>query len=94
MFCLAEIPTNPYDWVDTIVKLVTAGGFGALVWYLVVKHIPAIEKRHQQERDEWKEFLSKRDDAMTTVIDRLTASIQLISQGLTELKVEIHAYRK
>ena len=38
------------QWVNTIVQLTTAGGFGALVWYLVVRHIPAIELRHKDER--------------------------------------------
>lgn len=45
IFAQAEL-----TWIDPIVRLVTAGGFGALVWYLVVKQIPAIEKRHSDER--------------------------------------------
>ena len=35
------------DWVDPLIQLVTAGGFGAFAWYLLVKYIPAKEKQHQ-----------------------------------------------
>lgn len=45
------------QWVDAIVQLVTAGGFGALVWYLICRHIPDIETRHRDERTEWRTFL-------------------------------------
>jgi len=38
------------EWVGYLTQLATAGGFGALVWYLVMKHIPAIEARHREER--------------------------------------------
>ena len=50
-------------WVQPIVQLATAGGFGALVWYLVVRHIPNIEQRHRDERKEWLDYIKQRDDA-------------------------------
>jgi hypothetical protein len=56
---------NPSDftsWIEPLVQLATAGGFGALVWYLVVKHIPSIEERHQSERGEWLQYIQRRDD--------------------------------
>lgn len=60
------------DWVAPFVQLVTAGGFGSLVWYFIVKHIPAIEARHAAERladevrwtaerGEWLGYIEKRD---------------------------------
>jgi len=49
------------SWVAPIIQLVTAGGFGALVWYLVVKHIPSIEKRHADERSEWLRHIDEKD---------------------------------
>lgn len=47
------------EWVTPIINLVTSGGFGALAWYLIVKHYPAMEARHREERKEWKESLEK-----------------------------------
>ena len=62
MFILAEASnTDAMSWVAPVIQLVTAGGFGALVWYLVVKHIPSIEKRHADERKEWLEKIEERD---------------------------------
>lgn len=53
---------NELSWAQPIVQLVTAGGFGALVWYMIVKHIPAIEERHRSEREEWLVYIKKRDN--------------------------------
>lgn len=50
MFFAQDPVSVSVNWVGPIIQLVTAGGFGALVWYLVVKHIPAIEERHRLER--------------------------------------------
>ena len=63
------------NWVGPVIQLVTAGGFGALVWYLIVKHIPAIDERHREERreddkryreerKEWLEYIDRRDKAL------------------------------
>jgi hypothetical protein len=38
--------------VNAVVTLVTSGGFGALVWYLIAKALPAMEDRHATERKE------------------------------------------
>ena len=51
-----------YGWAQPLIQLATGGGFAALVWYLVVKHIPGIETRHQSERAEWLGYIKKRDD--------------------------------
>ena len=84
------IAQTPYDWVDTLVKLVTAGGFGALVWYLVVKHIPAIEDRHRTERTEWREYIAKRDDSLNSLIKDFHESIEQVRKELSELRNDIH----
>ena len=47
------------NWVSSLITIATNGGFAALVWYLVVKHIPMIEERHKKERDEWRDTISK-----------------------------------
>jgi hypothetical protein len=48
---------------ETVVTIVTNGGFGALVWYLIVKHMPAVERRHEAERDRWMAWIDNRDTA-------------------------------
>ena len=81
--------TNAVEWVDVIVKLVTMGGFGALVWYLVVRHIPAIEERHRSERHEWRTFIRGRDEALSKVIDDFTDELSESRSELAQLRTEI-----
>jgi len=85
---------NAAEWVDVVIRLVTAGGFGALVWYLVVKHIPNIEARHKKERDEWRAFIGGRDEALKEVIDEFTSEVKQSRQELAELKVEVRGYNR
>ena len=40
-------------------ELITAGGFGALLWYFVVKVMPAQDDRHERERMVWVESLAE-----------------------------------
>ena len=52
LIILGQTDAGFAEWSGPIVNLVTAGGFGALVWYLIVKHIPAKDDRHMLERQE------------------------------------------
>ena len=53
---------NDVEWIKTVSTLAQTLGFGGLVWYLVVRHIPAIELRNKEEREsERKEFLETID---------------------------------
>ena len=81
--------TNAVEWVDVIVKLVTMGGFGALVWYLVVRHIPEIEERHRSERHEWRTFIRGRDEALSKVVDDFTDELSESRTELAQLRTEI-----
>jgi len=74
------------DWASPISQLATAGGFSALVWYLVVKHIPAIEARHQKERAEWLEYIRHRDDSFEHLTTEHLKETSLVSQQLTGVK--------
>lgn len=49
------------ELTPALIQLATNGGFAALVWYLVVKHIPNIEERHEKERDRWNVYSENRD---------------------------------
>ena len=78
-FLIAEAST---DWVPSVVQLATAGGFGAIVWYMLIKHIPSIEQRHKEERQtieerhakersDWREYLSSRDAAVDQMMNKI-----------------------
>lgn len=43
-------------------QAITNGGFGVLLWYLITKHIPAIESRHKEERTELHQYIERRDN--------------------------------
>lgn len=58
------------EWVEPIISLVTTGGFGGLLWYIVVKHIPAMEERHKAERRELHEYLVKRDMQVVDITNK------------------------
>ena len=86
--------TNALELADVIVKLVTMGGFGALVWFLIVRHIPAIEDRHRNERHEWRTFIRGRDEALTKVIDDFTDEIKESRTELTQLRTEVRGFHQ
>jgi len=64
------------DWVGTVTDVATAGGFCALVWYLIVKHIPRIEDRHQLERKQLVEDMMTRFETMHKDLVSLNISYQ------------------
>ncbi|MCW4040565.1 MAG: hypothetical protein NWE83_07415 [Candidatus Bathyarchaeota archaeon] len=82
---------SPADltWVELIVQLATAGGFGALVWYLVVKHIPHIEERHQNERSEWLDYIKRRDDDFDQMYQKNLEQNMEIQNRLEKLQIRI-----
>lgn len=73
------------DWVAAVIQVATAGGFGALVWYLIVKHIPAIQAAHKEERDEWRAYIDKRDDAFGVLVERFRTAIETTHGQLNTL---------
>jgi len=88
---------NPSDftsWIESLVQLATAGGFGALVWYLVVKHIPAIEERHQGERSEWLHYIKNRDDDFDEMYRKNLEQNMEIQNQLEKLQIRIENVSK
>ncbi len=77
------------EWVQPVIQLVTSGGFGALVWYILMYHIPGIEQRHREERDRWMEYIDKRDEENKEVFDRYLQSIDMIKDELKALERKI-----
>lgn len=73
------------DWVQGVIQLATAGGFSALVWYLVIKHIPAIQSRHKAERDEWLHYIQRRDDSFDALVRENLSAIHEVREELARL---------
>lgn len=66
------------DWVDPVIQLTTAGGFGALVWYLVVKQIPQMETFHREERKLFMVELERRDAKLVGLVNEYHEVIQAL----------------
>lgn len=69
-----------------IIALATNGGFAALLWYFVVKHIPAITSTHLSERKEWLDYIKSRDaqhenreSKYGSLVERCIAAIEHIN---------------
>lgn len=77
------------DWAGSLIDLATATGFAGLVWYLVVKHIPAIEQRHQSERSEWLEYITRRDQEFDALTREYLKSVSDIKQELRDLNAKV-----
>lgn len=75
-----------FEWVQPVIQLVTAGGFGALVWYMVVKHIPSIETRHKEERLEWLQYIEKRDAKLESLTQSFVTLIGSVNQSMNSLE--------
>ncbi len=92
-------------WGQAIVQLVTAGGFGALVWYLMVKYVPSIEERHlvertameeknKAERAEFLGYIQSRDDQVQRQNDRFDALVKENTTAFLTLRDELREYRR
>lgn len=87
------MPEN-IDWVGAIIQLVTTGGFGALLWYLIVKHIPSIEDRHQAERLEWLEYIKRRDESFEELARKHLETVGAIQRELLSIEVRLDGIAK
>ena len=85
---------DPTSWVSPIIQLVTAGGFGALVWYLIVKHQPAIDERHRDERAEWLEYIRKRDSDFEELSTKFVSLCLKLEHELAELQEKVDGIGK
>lgn len=72
----SETVTNAFDWVTPVIQLATSGGFGALVWYLITKHLPKIEERHRTERQSLVSALSKKDSDNQREREQFAAALE------------------
>lgn len=73
------------SWIDALAKLGVAGALCVLLWFLLVRYVPAIEKRHEteraewrRERDGWREYLKKRDEQF----ERLFRDVESLMRSL------------
>lgn len=77
------------SWVDPVVQIATAGGFGGLTCYLMIRHIPNIEARHAKERMAAEErYRKERNDAES----RYREERELLQAQLKEEKKEFQQF--
>ena len=88
-----QVVSHGMDWVAAVIQLVTAGGFGALVWYLVVKHIPFIETRHHSERTEWREYIERRDSEFQNLIREHRDAVLEVTGKVSSLQTSTEGLR-
>ena len=88
---------NNFDWITPVTTLVSNGGFGALVWYLIVRHLPKIEETHRKEREDLDEsHASERETWQDAMLKRDVESLrfmQELTKTLTEEKAAIEGIR-
>lgn len=73
------------EWVQPVIQLVTAGGFGALVWYFVIYTIPKMSEAHRQEREKWIAYAEKRDTQLTEVTQLYYQAVEALRMEMREL---------
>lgn len=75
-----------FGWLDVVSGLTASASFACLVWYFVVKHLPALDKRqaeeraedakrHEEERTRWLAYLEKRDDRLDAIANKFSDRI-------------------
>lgn len=68
--------TTTVDWVGPVIQLTTAGGFGALLWFLVWKRMPEQEQAAREERKEWLSYMQQRDAKFEQLIEKCVRCIE------------------
>lgn len=81
--------TDNWSWIEPVVYLVTSGGFGALVWYLITKHLPKLEERHREERAELVAKIEAKDTQHDEIVrefnETMRRSIQVQAENNNRL---------
>ena len=74
---LADAP-DPTGWLEIFSRAGAVGIMGTLIGYLLVKHIPTIETRHEsreknwrEERDAWRSLIKERDDKLLELLAQI-----------------------
>ena len=85
--------TDLLPWSTSVIQLATATGFAGLVWYLVVKHIPSIESRHKEERDEWLSYIRSRDESFQALATQFVKEVTRIETRLNDIDANVKGSR-
>ena len=73
------------EWIASIVQLATAGGYGTLTWYLLVKHLPNREDRHREERLGFITAMESRDKRIETILGEYHRTIEKHIEQMAEV---------
>ena len=79
-------------WIDAIARLGGAGVLGVLLYFLLVKSMPAQEKRHETERTEWRsereawlDYMRKRD----VQFERVLVGVEVLLKAVQEQNARV-----
>ncbi len=78
------------DWTESIIQLATASGFGGLVWYLLVKHMPKLQDLHREERKEWTDCMSREAAQFRDYIEKRDADAKVLFDRYHLMNAELH----
>lgn len=84
---------------NTIINLVTTGGFGALAWYLIAKHIPSQAEKFTKDLEKQDEkFVSELHRQRVTFLEAINKQqdnfAEIVNQERTHFKVLIDMVRE
>lgn len=88
--------------LETIIQLASAGGMGALSWYLIAKVLPEKDKEHreerkadqqrwQDERGEFRAYIAARDAQWIEYLEKLDNEHDKRTKDLMDLTIRLEA---
>lgn len=88
--------------LETIIQLASAGGMGALSWYLIAKVLPEKDREHreerkadqlrwQDERGEFRAYIAARDAQWIEYLEKLDTQDDKRTRELMDLTIRLEA---
>lgn len=103
MWSILAETTDPTGFgLDTIIQLVSAGGFGAMAWYLIGKVLPEKDREHRAERqadqERWREergefraYIAARDAQWIDYLEKLDNREDERTKKFMELTIRLES---
>ena len=76
--------------VESIIQVATTGGFGALLWYVIVKQLPKLQDIHRQERSEWSQQMKQQGEEFTAAIEKRDQKLADLVDRYHKQNLDIH----
>lgn len=89
VFSQVEVVT--LDWADAVSQIVTTTGMGGLAYYLICRHLPAMQDAAREERNEQREYMAERDRRLedlsqTFAGEKIPTELARIHAAIEELR--------